>query len=297
MILGGGTTIDFLPPMRRIFSRARAMERDRRVLSASVFNVHPWNDDPALGWSTTVTTDGDRDLAERCADELAELCWSVRDVAPPRFPGPSEAIAAARDAKIARALGVVCFSDASDVVSAGAPGENTQLLGALLDEAQDLVSYVPLRDPVVVDALWSTPVGERVTVTVGGKLDPARGSGLTVTGTLARAQRMAGMGRMIVLDLGAVKLVLTELAAFAVKPAFYADVGLPILAADVVVVKNFFPFRLFFLPYARKTIYVRTSGVTDLDAAFVLDFDGPVSPRDRVSEWRTTDGRRRGVTG
>jgi microcystin degradation protein MlrC len=159
------------------------------------------------------------------------------------------------------------------------------------------VSYVPLRDPQVVEELWDVPVGETVTVSVGGKLDPKTNEPLTVTGRLVRTQRMIGLGRIAVLDLGAVKLVLTELAAFSVKPAFYQDVGLPITKADVVVVKNFFPFRLFYLPYARKTIYVKTKGITDFDAAYALPFADAMHPRDRVDDWRPADRRRRGIGG
>ena len=66
--------------------------------------------------------------------------------------------------------------------------------------------------------------------------------------------------------------------------------------ADVVAVKNFFPFLLFYAPYTRKVLYVRTGGTTDLDAAYVIPFDGPIHPRDRVTDWRETDRRRRGLT-
>jgi microcystin degradation protein MlrC len=72
MILGGGKTLDFLAPMRAVFRRMKRME-DQHALGASTLMVHPWNDDPALGWSTVVVTDNDRDAAERCADELAEM--------------------------------------------------------------------------------------------------------------------------------------------------------------------------------------------------------------------------------
>jgi microcystin degradation protein MlrC len=295
MLLGGGTTVDLLPPMLPIFLRARAMMRDRRVLNASIYMCHLWNDDPDLGWSTVVTTDGDARRADELADELAERCWAVRHAMPPRFPAAAEAIAQARAATVARRLGVVMMSDASDVVAAGATGENTRLLAALLDDGKDLLSYVPLRDPAAVAGLWDTPVGERVTVRVGGKLDPARNEGLTVTGTVLRAQRMAGFDRLVVLDLGPVRLVLTEGPALAMKPAFYEDVGLPVWKADVVVVKSFFPFRLFFLPMARKTLYVRTGGITDVDAAFGLTFTDAMHPRDHVEDWRPADRRRRGL--
>jgi microcystin degradation protein MlrC len=81
------------------------------------------------------------------------------------------------------------------------------------------------------------------------------------------------------------------------KPVFYREMGLRLRDADVVVVKNFFPFRLFFLPFARKTIYVRTGGITDFDAAFALPrLRAPVHPRDPVEDWHAVDARRRAAT-
>ncbi|MBK9033256.1 MAG: hypothetical protein IPL61_18615 [Myxococcales bacterium] len=79
------------------------------------------------------------------------------------------------------------------------------------------------------------------------------------------------------------------------RPSFYKDVGLDLWQADVVMVKNFFPFLMFFLPYNRKTIFVRTSGATDFDAAHRLTFDGPMHPRDVVDDWRPRDRARRGL--
>ena len=61
------------------------------------------------------------------------------------------------------------------------------------------------------------------------------------------------------------------------------------------MVKNFFPFLMFFFAYSRKAIFVKTHGTTDLDAAFQLPFDGPIHPRDPVDEWRTRDRERRGI--
>jgi len=296
ILLGGGTTIDVLPPVRSIFQRLERMHRDSRVVSASALFCHPWNDEPRLGWSTLVTTNDDRSLADDLADELAERCWAVRHEQAPVFPGASDAIRQAREASVARKLGVVVLADASDVVSAGAPGENTRLLAALLSEARDMTSYVPLRDPEVVATLFAKPEGREVRVSVGGKLDPSLGRALEVEGHIAKKIVHHALGRMVSLDLGHVKLVLTEGHAMAVKPDFYGDIGLSPWRADIVVVKNFFPFRIYFAPMARKVIYVRTEGATDLDAAFRLPFDGPVWPRDPIHEWRSTDARRRGVT-
>lgn len=295
MILGGGKTIDFLAPMSAVFRRMRAMERDPRVLAASTFMVHPWNDDPGLGWSTVVVTDGDPALADALADELAEMCWARRLDQPPRFPDASEAIAVARAARVRRKLGAVVMADASDVVTAGAPGDSTHLLRALLAEGQGLRAYHAVRDPAAVAALWDREVGAAVELAVGGGLDPARSSPLPIAGTLLARHERPGFRRSVVLAIGDVRLVVTEGPAMVMRPAFYKEVGLSPWRADVIVVKNFFPFLLFFLPYNRKTVFVRTRGTTDFEAAFELAFDGPVHPRDPVEDWRPRDAARRGL--
>lgn len=297
MVLGGGLTIDFLPPMLEVFLRLRWMARDRRVLAASVNMCHPWNDHPSLGWSTSVFTNGDGALADRLADELAELCWARRHHLPPRFASASEAVARARKATLARRLGAVLMADLSDVVTAGAPGENTGILKALLEEGQGMTSYVPLRDPAAIAELWGRPEGSEVEVSVGGKLDPKRGEALVVKGRIQTKGRFHGFERMVVLACGGVRLVLVEGPAIVMRPSFYEQIGLDLWRADVIVVKNFFPFLLFFAKVNRKTLLVRTSGVTDLDAARELTFDGPVHPFDPVDDWRAADRRRRGITG
>ncbi len=294
LLLGGGKTIDFLPPMRAVFRRMRAMERRGEALAASTFMVHPWNDDPALGWSTLVITDGDMAAAERLADELAEMCWARRHEQPPSFASPADAIVQARRARLRRKVGVVTMADASDVVTAGAPGDSTHLLRALLEDGRDLLTYAAVRDPDAIDTLWPLAPGDEARLKVGGKLDPASSTPLPVSGRVISKHQLVGFLRVVVLAVDHVRLVITEGPAMVMKPSFYTDVGLDIWKADVVVVKNFFPFLLFFLPYNRKTIFVRTRGVTDFDAAYRLPFDGPMHPRDPVDDWRPRDRTRRG---
>jgi microcystin degradation protein MlrC len=293
MILGGGKTIDFLPPVRPLFRRMRQLERRHGVLAASTFMVHPWNDDPGLGWSTVVVTDGDAAAADRFADELAELCWSMRHQQPPRFSSPSEAIAEARAARLRRRFGVVTMADASDVVTAGAPGDSTHLLRALIEEGDGLLAYAAVRDPLAIAELWTRAPGDTVSLTVGGRLDPESSPPLPVSGHLVSKHDRPGFGRTAVLAVRDVRLVVTDGPAMVMRPSFYSEVGLSPWKADIVMVKNFFPFLLFFLPMNRKTIFVRTRGATDFDAAFRLDFDGPVHPRDTVDDWRPRDRLRR----
>jgi microcystin degradation protein MlrC len=295
MILGGGSTIDFLAPMRAVFQRVGRAERRREALAASVLMAHPWNSDPALGWSTVAVTDGDRGAAERLADELAELCWERRHHQPPEFSSAAEAIAGARRAWLRRKLGCVTIADASDVVTAGGPGDSTHLLRALLAGAGGMLTYCAVRDPQAIAALWSADPGERFALAIGGTLDPASSPPLPVAGAIESKHARRGFGRTIVLAVEHLRIVVTEGPAMVMRPAFYTDLGLSLWKADIVVVKNFFPFLLFFLPYNRKTVFVRTRGATDFHAAFRLVFDGPVYPRDPVDDWRPRDRARRGI--
>lgn len=295
MILGGGKTIDFLAPMRAVFRRMSRAEKKREVLAASTFMVHPWNDDPALGWSTVAITDNDHAAAERLADELAEMCWERRHEQPPEFPSPVEAIAQARASTVRRRLGCVTMADASDVVTAGAPGDSTHLLRALLEHAGGLLTYAAVRDPSAIATLWPREVGDRVALSIGGTLDPARSIPLPVTGKIVGRHERHGFGKSIVLAVDHMRIVITEGPSMVMRPSFYSDVGLSLWKADIVMVKNFFPFLMFFLPYSRKNIFVRTHGTTDFDAAFQLRFDGPMHPRDAVDDWRSRDHLRRGI--
>lgn len=295
MLLGGGTTLDFWPPLRAIFRRMRRLERRSEVLSASLLTCHPWNKNPETGWSVVVVTDGDQDKAERLADELAEAAWATRHHTPPAFVSAEQAVARARRARLRRKLGAVVLSDASDVVSAGAPGENTELLRVLVDQAQGMLCYVPLRDPALVAELWDAPLGARRRVVLGGKLDPRRSRPLEAEVTLLSKTQAHGVDRALVLGIGTVRVCVVEGVALAMRPAFFSTLGLDPWRADVIVVKNFFPFRMFFLPLARLTLYVRTAGVTDFDAAFALSFAGPVHPKDHVDDWREANRRRHQV--
>jgi microcystin degradation protein MlrC len=257
--------------------------------------AHPWNSDPQLGWSTVAVTNGDVAAAERLADELAELCWARRHHLPPEFPSPSAAIAEARGAWLRRKLGCVTIADASDVVTAGGPGDSTHLLRALLAEAGGLLTYCAVRDPQAIAALWDRAPGDRVALAIGGTLDPASSPPLPVEGTIESKHDRRGFGKTVVLAVEHLRIVITAGPAMVMRPAFYTDLGLSLWKADIVVVKNFFPFLLFFLPYNRKTLFVRTRGATDFDAAFQLAFDGPMHPRDPIDDWRPRDRARRGI--
>jgi microcystin degradation protein MlrC len=292
LLRGGGQTMDFLPPMDRIFHRMKEMERMPGVLSVSNFMIGIWTDEPDLGWSTVVVTDGDKALADKLADEIADLDWAVRDFKINQILySPSEAVKAARRSWLERLTGTIIFCDLSDAVGAGAPGESTWILKALVEEGPDLVSYIPLRDCHAVNELWDVPLNQMVTVSVGGKLDkiynqPSEFTGQVIFKGNCRGGNKSAI-RAVVLKHNGVHLILTELGEPAYYPSFFTSVGLNIWKADIVVVKNMFPFRFWFLKYNRKTFNVVTPGITNIDVFSIKysNLSRPVYPLDRIDSW------------
>jgi microcystin degradation protein MlrC len=294
LLLGGGNTLDFWPPMRGIFEYLKDLCSQPGVIDASVFMCHPYLSHPELGWSVVVITENNLELAESLAEDLAERCWKVRHQQPPRFLEVEEALEKVHKARLSRKIGSVAICDASDVVGAGGTGENTHLLKALLAEP-DLLSLVPLRDPVAVAKLAELEMGDEVTISVGGRLQPEVNPAIAVTGRLRKMLETKNFGRMAVLDTGSVQLVLTEGYAMPMKPSFYEDLGLSVREADIVVVKNFFHFRLYYATHCLTSLFVKTKGITDFDRILDVPLSGPAWPRDQIDDWRPEDRRRRGL--
>lgn len=287
LLKGGGMNIDLLAPMRKIFSRMKKMERQEDVLSVSNFMVHIWLDEPELGWSTVAVTDDNPPLAEELATEIADLNWAVRDYPHAKVYSPEEAVKLARDKWLARKLGAVFLCDSADAVAAGAPGENTWILKALLENAPELISYVPLRDAGAVRQAYRAEIGETVTLTVGGKLEQVYNRSVDYEGEVIR--KLEGRyGKTVVVKSNGIHLILSELPAPAKKPEFFKELDLSIWQADVVVVKNLFPFRIWFTLYNRKTINVETPGTTSVDV-YNLHYENiprPIYPFDELTDWR-----------
>jgi microcystin degradation protein MlrC len=287
LLKGGGMTIDFLSPMREIFSWMDDVEDSDEVLCISNFMVHIWLDDPELGWSTVVVTDNKPALAKKLADELADRNWSVRDVKHSKGSTPSEAIEKARNAWFLRKFGTTVFCDVSDAVGAGAPGENTWILKALIDEGSDLTSYLWLRDRDAAREAYAQNIGESITLNVGGKLDKVYNKPVSITGTII-SKTESRLGKTAILKHKGIHLVLSELPESSSQPNSFTDLGLSLWDADIVVVKNLFPFRYRYLLYNRKTVDVITPGTTNVDV-FQLQYQRiprPIYPLDSIEHWR-----------
>lgn len=288
LLKGGGMNIDFLSPMRPIFKWMKKQEKSEGVLWLSNFMVHIWLDDPELGWSTVAVTDNDPGLARKLADELADRNWAVRDEKHPEGKSTAEAVAIAKDKWFRRKIGTVVFCDVSDAVGAGAPGESTWILKALLSEGQDLRSYLTVRDAQAANLAFGHNLGDQLTLDIGGKLDRVYNEPVQFSGELTYKNE-AHQGKTVILRHRGIHLIVSELADSLRSPSYFKNLGLSLWKADVVTVKNLFPFRYNYLLYNRKTVNVITPGVTNVDV-FKLKYTRiprPIYPLDPIDSWKT----------
>lgn len=332
MVLGGGMTIDFLAPMRGVFRAMRRLEDDPRVLSASLFMVHPYTSADNLGWAAHVCTDGDPDLAARLAEELADLAWAQREAPLPALLSAKEAIDATRESRLGK-LGPVTWVDVDDIVGAGAPGGNTQLVKALAESAAPPRAYVPVHDPRLVEQLWSAPLESLHHVTLRGtpgyhqpevpltarvaarhdsdfgrlvRLDVLRGdtgdaiASQADSGGVSREAQGTGAEPR---DAGArheqtlFHVAISDQGPLPISPRFWRELGLDPRRAEVLVQKNFFHYRMFYSHISFSHLPVVSGGATSLERVRQGPYAIPMYPASNPSDWREGDRALRKLLG
>jgi microcystin degradation protein MlrC len=286
MVLGGGTTIDFLAPMRKVFRRMRRMERDPRVVSVSLFMVHPYTSAEDLGWAVHVSTDGDPELAARLADELADAAWAEREVQMPELLSVADAVDAVVRSRW-RKLGPVTLVDIDDIVGAGAPGGNTHIVAELARDGRGLVSLVPVHDPAAVDATWGLPVGERVKVVLRGT--PGYGQPEVPLEVTVAAKRTGDFGRIVRLSAGTLHVAVSERPPLPIHPKFWRELGVEPRSADLIVQKNFFHYRIFYAHISFAHIPTVSRGATSFDRVRSRRYRLPMHPAAKLDDWRPSD--------
>jgi microcystin degradation protein MlrC len=255
-------------PMKTWFDRARAMERDPRVLHAAPFPMQPWLDVDEGGWTAVVVTDGDRALAERLADELADLAWSLREAFMAREAvGVDEAVGMAD----AEPRGVVVLSDTGDTVFGGAAGDSNLILEAMLRLKIKGPALVPMIAPKAVARLTEAGEGARVTLPLGGEFATVFFRPIEVTGVVRKLRHgmvpLRGyqdseidMGRTALFEVGPVTLLLSELRGVGGNlPDVYRPFGVEPRNTKIAVLKTASNFQ-FFAPITSRVIRADTRG-------------------------------------
>lgn len=283
-------------PMKTWFDRARALEADPRVLQASNYPMQPWLDVAEGGWSTVVVTNNDRPLAEKLADELADLAWSLRADFQRK-----EALAIDDAVRLADAAtkGMVLLSDTGDTVFGGSSGDSNLILESMLRLGIQSPVLMPLIEPQTAAALAAAGEGATVTLALGGHSAPKFFSPLMVTGRVGRIHRgmvplrnyyqaEIDMGCTVLFEVGPVTLLVSEYRGVAGNlPDVYEFMGLDLSRYKIAVLKTASNFQ-YFAALSSQVIRVDTRGPGQSDVLSLpwARIPRPMYPLDPIDEWR-----------
>lgn len=286
MVLGGGMTIDFLAPMRQVFRWMRSLEDNPKVLSASLFMVHPFTGADDLGWAAHVCCDGDQQLADELAEALADRAWQQRLVDIPEMVEVEDALEEVRSSKWTK-LGPVTLVDSDDIVGAGAPGGNTHVVQAMVHNDRGLRGYIPVHDPALVEENFEQPLGETKRFTLRGTPGYQQPE-VEVEATVV-SRHEGEHGRRLRLDCGSFHIVVCDGPPLPIHPSYWSDLGLRARDADFIVQKNFFHYRMFYAATSFQHIPIISQGATSLRALYDRQYRVETYPQTRLDDWRAGD--------
>jgi microcystin degradation protein MlrC len=259
------------PPMSLLMERVETLDRQPRVLDASLWAGFAYADVPAAGAACVVVADGDQTLADGLAASLADDVWTHRrELTASPLPAV-DAIALA----LASTDTPVVLVDLGDNIGGGSAADSTVLWNELLRQ-QATGAVVVLYDPEAARACAAAGTGARVSLEVGGKIDchspPARIAGRVVTIHLGRyEEELPRHGGIRHNDQGLTAVIATDDSNTVVvnslrHPPFslgqLTSLGIRPERARILVVKAAVAYKAAYAPIARRLIEVDTPGLT-----------------------------------
>ena len=264
-------------PMLEVLAEAERAEQAGEALVVSIQAGFSSIDHADIGPSVAVTTDGNSPAGPALCRRLCARLWASRDFRSIVFTPLAAAVALARaGASETRPL---VIADYADNPGAGAYGDATALLAALLQADVQRAVLHAIHDPTAARAAAAAGVGAMLTLDVGGHTAPHMGGGpLRLSGTVAavsdgvyRADGPMGGGvtrndgLCVVFQVAGVAIVLTEGNHQANDLAQLTSLGLDPLACATIAVKSMNHFRAAFGPIARAVVEVDTGALCTRD--------------------------------
>jgi len=303
-LLPGEMAQTSLDPMAAMMKMVEEIEQRPDVLSASLANGHCWADVPDIGVAAVVVTRGDAELAQAEANRLAAAFWERRA----EFGVSAEAysVEEAIEKAMAAEESTVFLSDSGDNPGAGGTTDVPVVLENLLTKQATNVVVAGIWDVGAVQACAAAGVGQKVTLSIGGKLDKRHGTPLEVTGRvrlltdghyyqggIRRPPIRAKSGPIAVLNIDGVDVILSSNRLSFVDPVQLRSLGLEPLDYRIVVLKRGYltaPFQAI----SERSILAFSPGVTNCDVTqmefrrvnrpmYPLDPDATSTPQRRLT--------------
>ena len=151
-----------------LLRKAQAWREMGSLINAGICHGFFAGDIYEQGAAVLTVADGDSQLAQELADELAEDIWDSKDALTRKFYNADEAVKIALKAE----QWPVVLADVADNPGSGATTDSVFLLKKLLEAGATDVALAVIYDPETVESAKLAGVGARIDVSLGGKLAP-----------------------------------------------------------------------------------------------------------------------------
>ncbi len=292
--------------MQRAVEAAKAAEQEAGVLAVSVLAGFPLSDFRDAGMSVVVVTENDTALADAVAERIARQIWNERDDFVYDSLQLAESLAQARALSEGPGQGPVLLLDHSDNVMSGGTCNTMDVLEAALQAGLTGIAVGPVSDPEAVAQLVQAGVGATVTLAVGNKVDlAAQGISktppvytgkvsaisdgrFTVTGPIYTGSTLQ-MGRSVLLDIGAARIVVTEERVEPYDLGVFTSLGLDPAQQAFLILKSRMYCRPVFVPISRALVECDSDSGGPTSANFRLfpikKVRRPIYPLDPAMDW------------
>lgn len=258
-------------PMKPFVVEMKAAEQEPGMLSVSLGHGFPWADLPEVGSRMLVVTDGDADLAEAKAGELGMRFYNQRHALHRSYPDLPTAL----DLYEAAEAHPVTLADMSDNSGAGAPGDSTYALAAVLERGLKNIALGIIWDPMTVAACQAVGEGVTLDLRVGGKSEPASGDPLDIRAKVKRIETgliqhlgegEEPLGTLVHLELdNGVDVLINDLRTQVYHPEAFEKMGIDLSQKRLIVVKSLFHFYSPFASISKDVIFCATPGRVNPD--------------------------------
>ena len=289
ILVPGEMSITEVEPLHSIYAQIPKVAQKEGIMDASIFAGYCWADLPRSAMRVFVVANDKRyaAAAKSEADLIAQQIWDRREEMILDVPSGSidEMIEKSKEYQK-----TVFISDSGDNTTAGAPGDNPQVLEALIRNKASKALYAGLVDADALQKCVEAGLNGSVELMLGGRVDNLFGRPLPVKGRvifLSPDSIMETDRGAAVIDVNGIKTVLLKTRRSFVTVRDFEEIDIKPLEYNIVVVKLGYLY-----PELRDIAPVHlmalTSGFCNLDMT-TLPFEKvtrPSYPLDKDMIWK-----------
>jgi microcystin degradation protein MlrC len=293
ILVPGEKSITEVLPLKDIYSKLPEISKAEGIMDASIFAGYCWADLPRSAMRVFVVA-RNKKFSSRAKDyaiNLAQQIWDSREKMV--LDVPSGSIDEMIDKSSESVNKTVFISDSGDNTTAGAPGDNTQVLAALLSHGCKNALIAGIVDNDALNECIKTGIGKSTRIKLGGKVDTTFCKPLEINARvifLSPDTIMKTDRALAVVETEGVKTVILKSRRSFTEKRDFREAGLNPMDFSIVVVKLGYLFPEL-RDIARVHLMALTTGFCNLDIASLpyKRVHRPSYPVDKDMVWSAKD--------